>query len=186
MGERLESIKSKIKNLLNNKNYLTRHGIENDSDGYIYCITNSIINIYNEKIYKLGNTLDLGGRLNKYNQLYFEPIITKNIIRVPYKYMFECLLFIKLDKYRIRKNKEFFMNYIKIRKELKKIEELVKKNDDIECVEKYYEYIKEENNITEELIKNINLSKKKKYNIEPINYGETIKNNIKNYFDMLQ
>ena len=181
MGERWESIKSKIKNLLNNKNYLTRHGIENDSDGYIYCITNSIINIYNEKIYKLGNTLDIGGRLNKYNQLYFEPIITKNIIRVPYKYMFECLLFIKLDKYRIRKNKEFFMNYIKIRKELKKIEELVKKNDDIECVEKYYEYIKEENNITEELIKNINLSKKKKYNIEPINYGETIKNNIKNY-----
>lgn len=102
MEVRLDKIKSKIKKLLNNKDCLTKHFLKTDCRGYIYCITNVIINIYNEDIYKLGSTSDLKNRLRLYNQLYFDEIIIKKIVEVPYKCMFEALLFTNHFKSNLR------------------------------------------------------------------------------------
>jgi hypothetical protein len=192
MEVRLDKIKSKIKKLLNNKDCLTKHFLKTDCRGYIYCITNVIINIYNEDIYKLGSTSDLKNRLRLYNQLYFDEIIIKKIVEVPYKCMFEALLFIKLKNNRIRKGREFFREYKDIKKELERIEEIISKNDEISSIEKYYEEIigKEEiYKFSNEEIKRLTsinnsiiyLCKKVEYKIETIDYGDKIKKKIINY-----
>ena len=53
-NDRLENIKLKILELVTG-NGLVRNGIKNDSEGHIYCISNSLYKIYSIKIYKLRN-----------------------------------------------------------------------------------------------------------------------------------
>lgn len=133
----LTEIKLKILDLVENKCGLIEYGIKNDCEGYIYCIYNSLYDIYDDKYYKLGNTINLETRFNDYNTIYFEPIQIKLTQKVPYKYMFEMLLFKRLKNYRIRRSREFFKNYELIENEFKIIKDLVEKNDNLYSIQKY-------------------------------------------------
>ena len=50
---RLKNIKENVKKLVENNNFLIKNSIENDIDGYLYCLTNNIFNVYNIEIYKI-------------------------------------------------------------------------------------------------------------------------------------
>ena len=71
-------------------------------EGYIYCIYNNIYNVYEEPIYKLGNTLDVERRLHEYDNMYVEKSILKKSLKVPHKMLFEffimCNLFVYITK----------------------------------------------------------------------------------------
>ena len=54
--KRLKQIKNKIIKLIP-KNVLVLNGIKNDSEGYLYCISNSLHKVYSVEIYKLCNTM---------------------------------------------------------------------------------------------------------------------------------
>ncbi len=181
VNEKLENIKSSIINLLDNNKGLLKHSIKNDCEGYLYCITNNILNVYNMEVYKVGNTSDIVKRLMVYNNSYFELIKVKNFVSVPYKTMFETLLFIKLKKYRITNSKEFLFNHDKINEQFLLIDELIKNNDKINSLEKYYLYVMENQNDEELNEIDIKMDKKINCNLEKINYGLKIKNKIKNY-----
>ena len=196
---RLKNIQSKICKLIDKKNGLQKNGIKKDIPGYIYCISNSLYNIYSIEYYKLGNTKNLIKRLSNYNINYFEPIEIKEIIKVPYKFMFEILLFTKLKNYRIRKSREFFKNYDLIKKEFTIIKEILEKKEGLESIEEYYDYVinnLESLSFTEEEIINyqicnryknknsITMSNKISYNLKPQNYNNNYKNRIINYVSL--
>lgn len=180
MSERLEIIKNKIIKLIDKKT-LIQHGIKNDCDGYLYCIYNSIYQIYSREIYKLGNTIDLIDRIKKYNNKYFDEVKIMLSVKVPYKFMFETLLFLKLKNFRIKKNREFFTNYDLIKKEFEFIKIISEKYKAINLIEKYYEYVVE--NIIEDgkYLNAIKKCQKINYELKPINYLEKFKNKIKNH-----
>jgi len=79
----------------------------NDKEGYLYCIKNSIYNVYDNEIFKLGNSQDPKNRYNDYNNIYIDNIEIIKELYVPFKYTFEYLLFISLKDNRIRQNREF-------------------------------------------------------------------------------
>ena len=65
--------------------------------------------------------------MKKYNNMYFNKIKINLLIKVPFKFMFETLLFIKLNNCRIKK--EFFTNYDFIENEFGEIKEILNNND---------------------------------------------------------
>ena len=125
------------------KNQLTQYNLINDREGYLYCIKNSLYEIYDIEIFKLGNTLDLESRYNDYNNVYIDNIEIKNELYVPFKYTFEYLLFISLKNERIKLNREFFTNYKKIEEEFKILENIInnKKSNNTEKLKKYLVHI---------------------------------------------
>lgn len=184
LENKLKIIKENVKKLVENKNRLIINAIDDDIDGYLYCITDSIFNIYNIEIYKIGNSSSLISRLKNFNNSYFELINVKNLVSVPYKTMFETLIFRKLKNYRIYSSREFFTNYKNINDEFIKINELVLSNSEIVALEKYYLYVMESNIILNEQISNnfnICMNKKVNYNLVKNNYGTKIKDKIKNH-----
>ena len=188
MEIRLKNIKENIKNLVENNNFLIKNCITNDINGYLYCITNNIFNVYNIEIYKIGNSYNLIPRLKNYNNSYLELIEIKNLVNVPFKTMFETLIFKKLKSYRLSLYREFFTNYENINNEFIKINEIVSNNDEISALEKYYLYVMNDDfmeGYVEKICYNINIlmNKKVDYNFVKINYGIKIKNKIKNYND---
>lgn len=183
---RLKNIKENVKKLVENNNFLIKNSIDNDIDGYLYCLTNNIFNVYNIEIYKIGNSCNLISRLKNYNTSYLELINIKNLVNVPFKTMFETLIFKKLKSHRLLSYREFFTNYENINKEFIKINELVSNNDEINALEKYYLYVMNDelmNIYSEKIWYNINIfmNKKVNYNLVKINYGIKIKNKIINY-----
>lgn len=185
---RLKNIKENIKKLVENtcNNFLIQHSIDNDIDGYLYCLTNNILNVYNIEVYKIGNSCNLISRLKNYNNSYLDLINIKNLVNVPFKTMFETLIFKKLKKDRLSSCREFFTNYDNINNEFIKINELVSNNDEISAIEKYYSYVMNEILMDEYVEKNwyninIFMNKKVNYNLVKINYGIKIKNKIINY-----
>ena len=77
--------------------------------GYVYAMKNEEFNYWGDHIYKLGNTQDLQTRLGSYTTNYLEEC------NMDYKSDFlencilaEKILFLLLDEYRIKKNREFF------------------------------------------------------------------------------
>ena len=190
----LEEIKLKILNLVENNCGLIEHGIMNDYSGYIYCIYNSLYDIYDEKYYKVGNTINLDTRFVDYDAIYFEPIQIKLTQKVPYKYMFEMLLFKKLKNNRVRRSREFFKNYELIKNEFNVIKNIVENNDNLGSIQKYYIYVTKNLDIIKfsldevlNLKKNKNQKKTMKlcrtinYNLNVKNYFEKYKNKIANY-----
>lgn len=179
---RLKNIKENIKKLPENNNYLIKYCIDNDTNGYLYCITNNIFNVYNIETYKIGNSCNLIKRFKIYNNSYLELINIKNLVNVPFKTMFETLIFKKLKSYRLSFCREFFTNYENINNEFIKINEIVSNNNEIDALEKYYLYVIENDFIhNEKSIDNIHMNKKVEYNLVKLNYGLKIKNKIINY-----
>jgi hypothetical protein len=180
-NEILQDIKNKLLSLLENNCGLLKYSIKNDIEGYLYCLTNNILNIYNIEIYKVGNSSKLICRLKTYNNSYFELIKVKNILYVPYKTMFETLLFIKLKKYRILSSKEFLTNYEKINEQFILIDELLKNNSGISALKKYYLYVMDQNIDNELYVIDIKMEKKINYDLKKINYETKIKDKIKKH-----
>lgn len=177
--KRLKQIKNKIIKLIP-KNGLVLNGIKNDCEGYLYCISNSLHKVYSVEIYKLGNTMKVLERMRNYNNSYFDKIKIHLLIKVPFKFMFETLLLIKLSECRIKKEKEFFTNYDLIENEFGEIKEILNNNDFLSSIEKYYEYVM--NNKTYfGIIKKIRLVNKIEYNLETKNFLDNYKNKIKNH-----
>ena len=79
---RLKNIKENVKKLVENNNFLIKNSIDNDIDGYLYCLTNNIFNVYNIEIYKIGNSCNLISRLKNVNTSYLELINMKNLLLV--------------------------------------------------------------------------------------------------------
>jgi len=73
--------------------------------GFIYCLYNDS---FEENMYKLGYTKNLKSRLHTYNTQYITPAIIKYCKPVSDSKSAETILFTKMEKYRIYKNKEFF------------------------------------------------------------------------------
>lgn len=69
----------------------------------MYCITNSIHSVYSTDIYKLGNTINMIDIIRSYNISYFEKINIHLLLEVQFKFMFETMLFIKLNEYRVKR-----------------------------------------------------------------------------------
>lgn len=176
---RLKTIKNEIIKLIS-KNGLVTSGIKKDCKGYIYCISNSIHKVYSIDIYKLGNTMNIIHRIKNYNNEYFEKVNIHLLLEVPYKFMFETMLFIKLNEYRVKKKKEFFTNYKSIETEFAKIKELIDSNDPITSIEKYYKYVTNSKTFYS-MTEKITLNKKLEYNLEPKNYLDNYKNKIKKH-----
>lgn len=105
-------------------------------------------------------------RIKSYNISNFEKINIHLSLEVPFKFMFETMLFIKLNEYRVKRKKKFFTNYKTIETEFAKIKELINSNDSITSIEKYYKYV---------------INKKLEYNLEPKNYLDNYKNKIKKH-----
>jgi len=122
------------------KNNLMEHYLINDKEGYLYCIKNSIYNVYDNEIFKLGNSQDPKNRYNDYNNIYIDNIEIIKELYVPFKYTFEYLLFISLKDNRIRQNREFFSNYKIIDEEFKIIENIIK-NEKLNNTEKLKIYL---------------------------------------------
>lgn len=180
IDKRLDIIKNKIIKLTD-KQTLIQHGIKNDSEGYLYCIYNSIYQIYSTEIYKLGNAIELTNRMKKYNNNYFDEVKIMLSVKVPYKFMFETLIFIKLKNFRIKKNREFFTNYDLIKKEFEFIKKISEKNKPINSIEKYYDNVIENIIENEKSLNEIKICKKIIFDLKTINYFDKFKNKIKNH-----
>ncbi len=122
------------------RNDLIQYNLINDTEGYIYCIKNSLYDVYNIEIFKLGNSYDLEERFSFYNNIYFENIEVIKELYVPYKYTYEYLLFISLRNERVKSNREFFTNFNLIESEFKILENILK-NSKLNNTEKLKKYL---------------------------------------------
>jgi hypothetical protein len=83
---------------------------KNDIDGYIYCIENSLFYGYNQPIYKISSTVNIDNMLNDHDASYFEKSTLIRKIHVPRKLFYEYMIILRLYKYRINSNKNFYYN----------------------------------------------------------------------------
>lgn len=156
---------------------ILQYNLINDTEGYIYCIKNSLYDVYNIEICKLGNSYDLEKRYSDYNNIYFENIEVIKELNVPYKYTYEYLLFISLKNSRIKSNREFFTNLNLIELEFKILENILlnSKLNNTEKLKKYLVHILKkfsiENIMELEIPKNITINivnkREIKYTIVP-------------------
>lgn len=175
----IEESKKKIEEEL--KKYIIKE------EGFLYCIENDIYSVYEERIYKIGNTNNIKTRIMNYNSLYIDKCIIKNEIKVNNKYLYEFIIMFRLQKNRKVYNREFFKNYEEIDKEFKLLEKMIMTKTEEE-IKKYYieemitNYKKMLGLLDEELyykntnkkdinIKNIDMDIKKILNKEIINKG---------------
>jgi hypothetical protein len=110
---------------------------EPQTEGYIYCIYNNLYNVYEEPIYKLGNTNEVERRLHEYDNMYVEKSILKKSLKVPHKMLFEFFIMCNLCKYRLEFGREFFTNYEEIKKEFNILEEMLK-NETLDKIIDHY------------------------------------------------
>jgi hypothetical protein len=99
---------------------------KNDIEGYVYCIENKLFNGYSEPIYKISSTVNIENMLESHNATYFENTELLKKIKVPRKLFYEYMLILKLHKYRICPNKNFYVNLNEINKAFDELEKLLK------------------------------------------------------------
>jgi len=165
------------------KNNLTKDNLIYDEEGYLYCIYNSIYDVYDIEILKVGNSCNLKERYRDYKYMYLNDIEVKNELYVPFKYTFEYLLFFSLNKNRVYQKREYFTKYEEINDEFKIIENIIKQDEltDIEKLKKYLVYVLKKFNITNindyEMPKdmNVKLVNKKTINYNVLQKKENIK-----------
>jgi hypothetical protein len=112
----------------------------NDTEGYIYCIENRIFDGYNQPIYKISSTVNIENMLNDHNIAYFENCKLLKKIKVPRKLFYEYMMILKLHKYRIKPNKNFYINFQKINKAFDEMEELLQSKPEEEIHSFYLSY----------------------------------------------
>lgn len=135
----------KIDNMINNKNIdikklyeeIKNYIILNLNDqkiiptmGYVYVMHTEMFDYINNNIYKLGRCINIETRLQQYSTSYFTDPAIKYLSKQVNNYVLaEKILFLLLDKYRLRKDREFFKCELDtIINTIKYIEELFEKN----------------------------------------------------------
>lgn len=157
---------------------------QKDVEGYIYCIENKLFNGYSEPIYKISSTVNVINMLNDHNTTYFENTLLIRKIHVPRKLFYEYMIILRLNKYRISKNKNFYVNLKEINIAFDELEKLLKTKTESYIHDYYLKFMdnfdeKKYCSIPLKLIKNANylpeikLSKKKsmKINLNSNNEG---------------
>ena len=151
---------------------------QNDIEGYIYCIENKIFEGYEQPIYKISSTVNVENMLKDHDANYFENTLLIRKIQVPRKLFYEYMIILRLNKYRISPNKNFYVNFKEINKAFDELENLLNTKSQ-EQIHTYYlkfmdnfnnkTYCSFNNEITKiaDYIPEIKLSKKKsmKYNL---------------------
>lgn len=97
-----------------------------DIDGYVYCIENNLFNGYSEPIYKISSTVNIENMLNDHDSTYFENTLLIRKIHVPRKLFYEYMIVLRLHKYRISSNKNFYINLKEINVAFDELENLLK------------------------------------------------------------
>lgn len=98
---------------------------QNDLEGYLYCIENKLFNGYNQPIYKISGTVNIQNMLDDHNTTYFENCNILKKIKVPRKQFYEYMMILRLHKYRVVPNKNFYVNFKNISKAFDEMEELL-------------------------------------------------------------
>jgi hypothetical protein len=98
---------------------------QKDVEGYIYCIENKLFNGYSEPIYKISSTVNIINMLKDHDATYFENSILIRQIHVPRKLFYEYMIILRLYKYRISKNKNFYTNLKEINIAFNELEKLL-------------------------------------------------------------
>lgn len=114
----------------------------NDMEGYIYCIENKMFNGYNEPVYKISSTVNIENMLDDHNVTYFENCKILKKIKVPRKQFYEYMMILKLHKYRIKSNKNFYVNINKINNAFDEMEEFLSYKSEEKIHSFYLNYFK--------------------------------------------
>lgn len=99
-----------------------------DIDGYIYCIENNLFNGYTDPIYKISSTININNMLNDHDFTYFNNTLLIRKIHVPRKLFYEYMIILRLHKYRISSNKNFYKNLKEINIAFDELETLLQNN----------------------------------------------------------
>ena len=111
-----------------------------DVEGYIYCIENGLFEGYNQPIYKISSTVNTINMLEDHNTTYFNNTTLIRSIKVPRKLFYEYMMILRLHKYRIKSNKNFYVNFKKINKAFDEMEEMLKTKKEEEIHNFYLNY----------------------------------------------
>ena len=113
-----------------NKNII-KEIYKNMSEGYIYCLYNSMFDLYGKNIYKLGCTNNIKKRISMYVTSYIDnPIIKHQSNKLKYYEDAERILFLLLKQYRIKQSREFFQcDLLFITKIISEVETIVNFSD---------------------------------------------------------
>ncbi|AYV82086.1 MAG: hypothetical protein Homavirus6_7 [Homavirus sp.] len=106
---------------------------DNGKKGILYCLYNKFYDFVGENVYKLGYTKNLKKRLSSYTTCYLENMVVKASTTILQNAFFaETILFHILDKYRIKKNREFFKCPLdEIKKVFSQVEDMFKTKQNI-------------------------------------------------------
>lgn len=113
---------------------------DNSKQGYIYCVFNEMFLYYGPNFYKLGRAGDAESRLSQYTTYY--PNISE--LKLKSKKIKNCvvaenLLFLFLEKYRYKINKEFFnCEFSIIKNTFEKIEDIFDNHNITDIVNKWF------------------------------------------------
>jgi hypothetical protein len=97
----------------------------NDCEGYIYCIENSFFEGYSQDIYKIGGTQNIEKMIKESNTYYLTETKIIKTVKVPKKSFFEYLIMLRLHKYRIKAQRNFYINKEEINKAFDELEFLI-------------------------------------------------------------
>lgn len=157
---------------------------QKDVEGYLYCFENKLFEGYSEPIYKISSTVNIEKMLYDNDVNYFDNCLLILKIKVPRKLFYEYMMILRLNKYRIKPNRNFYINLKEITKAFNEMELLIKtKNEEYnhnyylkfmdDFDSKKYCNIKLEINKIADYLPEIKLSKKKsmKINLNSDNSG---------------
>ena len=106
-----------------------------ETEGYIYIMFNDVFNYYGNNVFKIGKTTDIQQRVNAYVTSYIQPCEVKYVSETCINYsLAEAIIFQKIDKYRVVKNREFFK--VDKQEAIEIIEDTIKKINDRTIIEK--------------------------------------------------
>jgi len=109
-----------------------------DITGYLYCIENKLFDGYSESIYKVSSTVNIVNMLKEHDVNYFVDSVLIRKLLVPKKLFYEYMMILRLNKYRINTNKNFYVNLKEINKAFDEMEKILNSNIHLEKIHLYY------------------------------------------------
>jgi hypothetical protein len=97
-----------------------------DMEGWVYCLENKLFAGYSEPVYKISSTVNIEHMLQDHDTNYFDNSLLIKKVQVPRKLFYEYMLMLRLNKYRINPNKNFYTNLKEITKAFDELENLLK------------------------------------------------------------
>lgn len=110
-----------------------------NKEGYLYCMYNPLFIYEGQKYFKCGYACDVYKRMNGYTTSYLEPCEIIHVSEILFnKRLAESILFIKLNEFRIKSNREFFQcDKELIISEINSIVELFKQYSETELIDMF-------------------------------------------------